>query len=620
MKSYGYVYLLVAPFLFFILITPKAANAVDLIVNQAADSSCTPPACYFSIQPAIDYADSLVNVLTPTTTSFRVRVEPGTYQEKITLKSNIPVLGRETAKTFLNGGGSGPVVTASAVTSSNLKNFTITNFTVGISISNNSSVNITNNVFQVGTSGTAVAVQIQGSPSVQVVNNTFSLNGTAISRDLDSVIVKNNIFFNNTTGISQGAIASQNNITYNAFFPSTIAGPQGTNFIPNTLVTATDPLFVDVTNLDFHLQAGSPCIDNGDPNVTDIIDSTRSDVGAYGGPDEDTIPYQISGVGANLDTSSGDITVNWNANKNYLVAGYRVYYGRVSGVYDGTGATGGASPITVPTGTAALSYVLSGLTATVATPAAPVLNQPTPLTNSLQLSWSTIDGATSYKIYYSTSSFDISSLPTTSFVTSDTSFQFPPILTNGQTYYVAVTAIAQAGFFVAVTAIDNTAGPFTPGIQHESSFSLPAGPVGAGSAAESALSEVKNDFPEALVAYPNLPNSHTGCFIATAAFGYYSEPSVQALRTFRDQYLITNGPGRAFVEWYYTHGPAAAAWLNNHPAYKPFVRAALLPAVGISLIMTKTSVAIKIAIMVIASCFVVFLFHRKRLSDSGGPH
>ncbi|NIT55032.1 MAG: hypothetical protein GWN00_01930, partial [Aliifodinibius sp.] len=43
----------------------------------------------------------------------------------------------------------------------------------------------------------------------------------------------------------------------------------------------SNPMILDST--DFHLQAYSPCIDTGDPNVYDP-DSTRSDMGVYGGP------------------------------------------------------------------------------------------------------------------------------------------------------------------------------------------------------------------------------------------------------------------------------------------------------------------------------------------------
>jgi hypothetical protein len=41
-----------------------------------------------------------------------------------------------------------------------------------------------------------------------------------------------------------------------------------------------DPLFVDYANADYHLQAGSPCIDAGDPNSPKDPDSSISDIGA----------------------------------------------------------------------------------------------------------------------------------------------------------------------------------------------------------------------------------------------------------------------------------------------------------------------------------------------------
>jgi hypothetical protein len=187
------------------------------------------------------------------------------------------------------------------------------------------------------------------------------------------------------------------------------------------------------------------------------------------------------------------------------------------------------------------------------------------------------------------------------------------------TYYVAVAAVAQTTYYIAVTAFDiSSTGTFTPGQNHESAYAPAQAPVSMGDAKESVISTVLHEYPESMAPYPDLPNSRTGCFIATAAFGYYSEPNVLALRNFRDQFLITNGPGRAFVEWYYRVSPAAADYLNSHPAYKPLVRAALLPAVGMSLFLTRTSLSIKIAFLLIAGCFVIFLFSWKRLSRAGG--
>ena len=47
---------------------------------------------------------------------------------------------------------------------------------------------------------------------------------------------------------------------------------------------SADPLFVDAASGDLQLQAGSPCIDAGNPALLDP-DTTVSDMGAYGGPD-----------------------------------------------------------------------------------------------------------------------------------------------------------------------------------------------------------------------------------------------------------------------------------------------------------------------------------------------
>jgi len=69
------------------------------------------------------------------------------------------------------------------------------------------------------------------------------------------------------------------------------------------------------------------------------------------------------------------------------------------------------------------------------------------------------------------------------------------------------------------------------------------------------------------------------CFIATAAYGSYLEPEVIELRRFRDEFLLTNGPGRAFVAWYYRHSPPLAAAIRRHEAYRFGVRVLLSPVV-----------------------------------------
>ncbi|RME53032.1 MAG: hypothetical protein D6795_05965, partial [Deltaproteobacteria bacterium] len=54
---------------------------------------------------------------------------------------------------------------------------------------------------------------------------------------------------------------------------------------------SVDPRFVDTTGddplaWDLHLSSDSPLIDAGDPGILDP-DGSRSDIGAYGGPEGD---------------------------------------------------------------------------------------------------------------------------------------------------------------------------------------------------------------------------------------------------------------------------------------------------------------------------------------------
>ena len=70
-----------------------------------------------------------------------------------------------------------------------------------------------------------------------------------------------------------------------------------------------------------------------------------------------------------------------------------------------------------------------------------------------------------------------------------------------------------------------------------------------------------------------------GCFIATAAYGSYLHPKVKILRDFRDVWLLTNAPGRAFVRLYYRLSPPIAAAVSRHASLRLAVRCVLAPIV-----------------------------------------
>jgi len=77
------------------------------------------------------------------------------------------------------------------------------------------------------------------------------------------------------------------------------------------------------------------------------------------------------------------------------------------------------------------------------------------------------------------------------------------------------------------------------------------------------------------------PASSSGsrCFIATAAFGSPMAPEVALLRAFRDSYLLTNEPGRIFVEFYYRISPPIADFISRDERLKQITRIALAPLI-----------------------------------------
>ena len=105
-----------------------------------------------------------------------------------------------------------------------------------------------------------------------------------------------------------------------------------------------------------------------------------------------------------------------------------------------------------------------------------------------------------------------------------------------------------------------------------------------------------------------------GCFIATAAYGSPMEQHVKVLRDFRDRFMINNGLGKAFIDFYNAYSPPVADFIANHNTARLIVLWSLMPVVGMSWMALNIGLLPTLAIILLMLIFinisVVVLFRR----------
>jgi hypothetical protein len=102
------------------------------------------------------------------------------------------------------------------------------------------------------------------------------------------------------------------------------------------------------------------------------------------------------------------------------------------------------------------------------------------------------------------------------------------------------------------------------------------------------------------------------CFIATAAYGTSLHPHLGLLREFRERYLRTSSAGRLFLSIYERYGPSLAALINRYDILKGLTRIALLPVLGLCILILHTGPLPLAAFSVALFVLVVYRVRRRK--------
>ncbi len=488
--------------------------------------------------------------------------EPGTYKVNIELNKNIDLRARDTTNTVLESlNGIDPVISINGANNVAIQNFTFSNNKSAIKIFESNfgvSIDIKNNVFQKND----IAIEVGDVSKINIENNTFFSNAQGIDGSLSEADIRvyQNIFHSNENTFLN---ATNFDISFNCFHFNESVG----NIAEVNSNLSDTIIFADDEEDDFHLTEESGCRDKGE--ASNDYDDTLSDLGAYGGANSDLVPnVVVINPIPETDIVDGSIAVSWNENQDYRVEGYNVYYStsELKGLHDYSEREN----LSFDDAEDNTEYTVIGLDFNPVTPNAPAQLIVEPRDEKLIVKWNQSTDATSYTLYYQEQGGGENSKVLDG---EDTSYTITG-LSNDITYDVWVIAHYQKQYHFQVAAYlaSSTESDF-----RESSFVLDDTMVNVGEIGNSAKSDIVAGRPEKIVAYPDLPDE--GCFIATAAFGYYSAHEVQILRDFRDQYLLTSKFGTSFVRWYYEHGSKAASVINKYEYLKPFVRVALYPLI-----------------------------------------
>ncbi|MBI5695854.1 MAG: right-handed parallel beta-helix repeat-containing protein [Nitrospirae bacterium] len=334
--------------IFLILILPGLAGAVTVLTVDGLGSGN-----YTTIQAAIDAASS---------PDYEIHVATGTYTENVVMKDGVDLLGGYSAADWsrdptvnvatIDANGTGSAVTAAdakidgfAITGCAATGIvagvkavgcspTITNNIItgngrhGIYVEGGASPVIEKNLITSNSYYAIYCYSFGGAGTPLIYNNTMHANRRGIQLYFFSPVIKNNIITSCTEYGIANVYSSAPVVNYNDLWSNTQGNYYGLEGGAHD--KSSNPLYAG--GGDYRLStspAVSPCIDAGVD--VGLPYNYLPDMGAYESPDAQPVPWPPDGLRAT--PLSAAVMLDWLANAEPDIAGYKVSYGNVSGSY-----------------------------------------------------------------------------------------------------------------------------------------------------------------------------------------------------------------------------------------------------------------------------------------------
>lgn len=395
-----------------------------------------------------------------------VRVAQGTYREEVTLTNDILLYGAGAGISRITGN-----VFALGITGAQVCGFTIKDTNTAGVHCNGSTLKIMNNAI-VGQPHNGIH---SSHSTLTITNNVLSGNGHngILLLDSSSAIIRNNIVISNgQAGISSDgtstAVIKNNDVWGNQ------VGSYAGGLIGDATNISADAKFRPIPLNDLVLQAGSPCIDAGDPasEYNDAEDpqssgaalwpslgARRNDLGAYGGSFAlgSAVPVLFSPADGSIGQPA-TLTLKWNSvpatiRYNLQISPNPSFVAFIVNDTSLVGTSRSVGPLASATmyywrvraknslGTGDLSAVQT-FTTILAAPLAPALAAPADSARNVSttptLNWNAVTGATSYRLQVSANQSFAGTVIDDSTIASP-SKQIGPLL-NFTRYYWRVNA------------------------------------------------------------------------------------------------------------------------------------------------------------------------------------